>query len=74
MRSTVVPLHESSRRTSMSNGSLVELFARRHRLCGGIHYDARNDAHIIMNFGSTTEIVRSFRTLIRIEGLLHSGR
>lgn len=30
-------------------------------------YDAVNDAHIVMNFGGTTEMVRSFRTLIQIE-------
>lgn len=33
-------------------------------------YDETNDAHIIMNFGSTAEMVRSFRTLIQIESLL----
>jgi len=33
-------------------------------------YDAVNDAHIVMNFHSTAEMVRSFRTLIRIEQLL----
>lgn len=39
-----------------------------------LFYDAKHDAHIVMNFGSTTEMVRSFRTLIRIEGLLQRGR
>ena len=33
-------------------------------------YDARNDAHIAMNFHSTREMVRSFKTLIVIERLL----
>ncbi|MCY7324956.1 MAG: beta-lactamase family protein [Microbacteriaceae bacterium] len=33
-------------------------------------HDAVNDAHIVMNFHSTREMVRSFRTLIRIEQLL----
>ncbi|TDW31096.1 serine hydrolase domain-containing protein [Cryobacterium psychrophilum] len=33
-------------------------------------YDAVHDAHIVMNFHSTREMVRSFRTLIRIEQLL----
>lgn len=33
-------------------------------------YDEVNNAHIIMNFGSTAEMVRSFRTLIQIESLL----
>ncbi len=33
-------------------------------------YDAVNDAPIVMNFHSTSEMVRSFRTLIRIEQLL----
>jgi len=32
-----------------------------------LFYDAVNDAHIVMNFGGTTEMVRSFRTLIQIE-------
>jgi len=30
-------------------------------------YDTVNDAHIVMNFGGTTEMVRSFRTMIQIE-------
>lgn len=33
-------------------------------------YDAVNDAHIVLNFHSTSQMVRSFRTLIRIEQLL----
>jgi len=32
-----------------------------------LFYDAVNDAHIVMNFGGTSEMVRSFRTLIQIE-------
>lgn len=32
-----------------------------------LFYDAVHDAHIVMNFGGTTEMVRSFRTLIQIE-------
>lgn len=32
-----------------------------------LFYDAVNDTHIVMNFGGTTEMVRSFRTMIQIE-------
>ncbi len=32
-----------------------------------LFYDAVHDAHIVMNFGGTTEMVPSFRTLIQIE-------
>ena len=39
-----------------------------------LFYDAVNDAHIVMNFGGTTEMVRSFRTLIQIETELRRGR
>lgn len=35
-----------------------------------VFYDATHDATIVMNFGSTREMVRSFRTLIQIEALL----
>ncbi|AZC13207.1 serine hydrolase domain-containing protein [Microbacterium sp. ABRD28] len=35
-----------------------------------VFHDATHDAHIVMNFGSTREMVRSFRTLIDIERLL----
>jgi D-alanyl-D-alanine carboxypeptidase len=37
-------------------------------------YDGRNDTHIAMNFHSTREMVRSFRTLIVIEQLLEKTR
>ena len=37
-------------------------------------YDARNDTHIAMNFHSTHEMVRSFKTLIVIEQLLEKAR
>jgi D-alanyl-D-alanine carboxypeptidase len=37
-------------------------------------YDARNDTHIAMNFHSTREMVRSFRSLIVIEQLLEKTR
>jgi D-alanyl-D-alanine carboxypeptidase len=36
-------------------------------------YDARNDTHIAMNFHSTREMVRSFKTLIVIEQLLEKS-
>ena len=39
-----------------------------------LFYDAVNDAQIVMNFGGTTEMVRSFRTLIQIETELRRGR
>lgn len=39
-----------------------------------LFYDAVNDAHIAMNFGGTTEMVRSFRTLIQIESELKRAR
>lgn len=35
-----------------------------------LFYDPRNDVHIAMNFGSTREMTRSFKSLIRIEQLL----
>ena len=35
-----------------------------------LFHDPANDTHIVMNFGSTQEMVRSFRTLIQIETLL----
>lgn len=35
-----------------------------------LFYDSTHDAHIVMNFGGTTEMVRSFRTLIEIEAEL----
>lgn len=38
-----------------------------------LFYDAENDAHIVLNFGSTREMSRSFRTLIRIEQVLRSA-
>lgn len=37
-------------------------------------YDEENDAHIVMNFGSTEQMVPSFRTLIQIETLLSRRR
>jgi len=38
-------------------------------------FDPVNRAHIVMNFGSTREMVRSFRTLTQIETLLtRAGR
>jgi D-alanyl-D-alanine carboxypeptidase len=33
-------------------------------------YDAEHEAHIVMNFGGTTEMVRSFRAMIEIESEL----
>lgn len=36
-------------------------------------FDPVNRAHIVMNFGGTREMVRSFQTLIRIETLLTRG-
>lgn len=35
-----------------------------------LFYDAKNEATVVMNFGSTREMVRSFRTLIQIEARL----
>ncbi len=37
-------------------------------------YDAENDTHIAMNFHSTREMVRSFKTLIKIEQVLQKTR
>lgn len=37
-------------------------------------YDEENDAHIVMNFGGTEQMVQSFRTLIQIESLLSKTR
>lgn len=37
-----------------------------------LFYDAENDAHIVLNFGSTREMTRSFRALITIEQALRS--
>lgn len=39
-----------------------------------LFYDPVHDAHIVMNFGGTTEMVRSFRTLIQIEQELKRAR
>lgn len=40
-----------------------------------LFYDSVNDAHIVMNFGGTSEMVRSFRTLIQVEqGLRRAAR
>jgi D-alanyl-D-alanine carboxypeptidase len=38
-----------------------------------LFYDADHDAHIALNFGSTGEMVRSVRAMIKVEQLLKSG-
>jgi len=39
-----------------------------------LFYDSTRDAHIIMNFGSTTRMVESFKALIEIENVLQRMR
>lgn len=39
-----------------------------------LFYDPVHDAHIVMNFGGTSEMVRSFRTLIQVEQELKRAR
>lgn len=67
-------IHYGAGMMELRFGEFSPFLRRLPRLSGhigvlGTHmfYDRDNDAHIAMNFGSTREMVRSFRTLIEIE-------